>query len=74
MPDPRHIRDLSGLDLPALQALGASLAPVRTLGDVMEWADSRQPGAAIDEIVTQDDYTHDVLVPLGDRWVVFDVT
>jgi hypothetical protein len=56
------------------QLFRASLAPVRTLADVLDWARSRHPPATIDQIVTQDEFTHDVVLPLGDRWIAFDVT
>jgi hypothetical protein len=68
------VRDLAGLDPRALETLRASLAPVRTLADVLDWARSRHPPATIDQIVTQDEFTHDVVLPLGDRWIAFDVT
>lgn len=74
MHDALEIRDLTGMEEQTLPSLRASLARVHTLDDVIAWARSQQPKVAIDEIVTQDEYTHDVLVSLGAQWLAFDVT
>lgn len=69
------VRDLAGLEPDALAQLQSALAPVRTLGDLLDWARHRDPPVRVDDIVTQDEYTHDVLVPLDPpRWLAFDVT
>lgn len=48
---------------------------LRTLGDLLDWCRRHDPPLRVDEIVTQDEYTHDVLVRLDpSRWLVFDVT
>jgi hypothetical protein len=45
------------------------------LGQLLERGRTLDPPLAVDGIVTQDEYTHDVLVPLpGGRWLVFDTT
>jgi hypothetical protein len=73
--EPRAIRDLAGAGEAPLERLRTSLAPVRNLGDLMQWAHSAVPRVSIDEIVTQDEYTHDVLVPIQPPlWLAFDVT
>jgi hypothetical protein len=55
--------------------LRAELAPLRTLEHVLAWMGRRGiPLTAID-VVTQDEFTHDASVPLGDgRWIAFGVT
>jgi hypothetical protein len=45
---------------------------LKTLEEVLAWA--RALGHALVEVVTQDEYTHDVVVAAGARWVVFDTT
>jgi len=49
----------------------------RTLGDVLAWA-GRQPEGFIPqvvaEVVTQDEYTHDVIVPYDGLYLVYDTT
>ena len=52
-----------------------ALRDLRTLGPVLEWLRAQDPPRAPREIVTQDEYTHDVIVPWSDRLVlVFDTT
>ena len=47
----------------------------RTLADVLTWARAQTPPVAITEIVTQDEYTHDVVLPLGSRrYLSYDTT
>jgi hypothetical protein len=46
-----------------------------TLADVLQWAREQTPARAINEIVTQDEYTHDVVVRFdGSHFLVFDAT
>ena len=45
---------------------------LRTLEEVMRWAHAL--GHALVEVVTQDEYTHDVVVAAGPQWLVFDTT
>lgn len=58
------LHDYAGL--PALEhaALVAQVAAQRTLAEVLRWAGARTPPVALTEIVTQDEYTHDVVLPL----------
>ncbi|HJQ26155.1 MAG TPA: hypothetical protein VKA60_19720 [Blastocatellia bacterium] len=45
----------------------------RTLEEVMRWALARKPPAEVAEIVTQDEFTHDiVLKAAADVFLVFD--
>jgi hypothetical protein len=55
--------------------LGAELRALRTLGDVLSWGRRQQPKREVAEIVTQDEYTHDVIVGWdANVWLVFDTT
>ena len=46
-----------------------------TLADVLQWARQQQPPRHVSEIVTQDEYTHDVVMPFdGEHFLVFDAT
>jgi len=48
---------------------------LRTLGSVLEWLRAQDPPRNVREIVTQDEYTHDVVVAWAERLVlVFDTT
>jgi hypothetical protein len=58
-----------------LAALRSDLDAVRTLGDVLTWARTLAPPVPNPAVVTQDEYTHDVLVPWREGLVLaFDVT
>jgi len=45
-----------------------------TLADLLRWAGAQTPRVQIAEIVTQDEYTHDVVVPFGPAFLSFDTT
>jgi hypothetical protein len=46
-----------------------------TLAAVLEWARAQRPPRVVAEIVTQDEYTHDVILPFdGGHFLVFDAT
>lgn len=46
-----------------------------TLAGVLQWARDQTPACAVLEIVTQDEYTHDVVLPFdGSHFLVFDAT
>ena len=52
-----------------------ALRDLRTLGPMLDWMRVQEPPRAVREIVTQDEYTHDVVVPWSERLVlVFDAT
>jgi hypothetical protein len=56
-------------------ALDSDLADLRTLADVLAWARRATPPRQVAEIVTQDEYTHDVVLRAdGDHFLVFDTT
>ena len=72
---PIILTDRAHLDPAELRRLGAAVAEQRTLGDVLEWGRSQSPVRQVEEIVTQDEYTHDVLVPLEvPLYLVYDVS
>ena len=53
----------------------AEVAHRHTLADVLEWARAQSPPRAVTEIVTQDEYTHDVVLPFdGSHFLAFDAT
>ena len=55
--------------------LAAELRGERTLGDVLNWARRQSPPRSVAEIITQDEYTHDVVVALDSPYyLVFDTT
>ena len=45
------------------------------LDDIFEWGRRQQPVVVPADVVKQDEYTHDVLVPLpSGRWLVYGTT
>ncbi|MCU1282719.1 MAG: hypothetical protein JWM53_6265 [bacterium] len=50
----------------------AAAEKLRTLEEATRWAFAR--GFALVEVVTQDEYTHDVVFAAGASWLVFDTT
>ena len=67
--------DRAGIAPAVLGALRDALAPRRNLGDVLTWARTLDSPVTAPAVVTQDEYTHDVLVPWRDGLTLaFDVT
>jgi hypothetical protein len=53
----------------------AIVARHRTLADVVEWGLAQTPPRLVADVIVQDEYTHDVIVPLDEkRWLVYDTT
>jgi hypothetical protein len=58
-----------------LAAIEQELGERRTLAHVLEWARTSSPPRQVATIVTQDEYTHDVVLPLDrEIFLVFDTT
>lgn len=65
-----------GTVAPALLAQATdSFATQHTLAAVLQWAREQEPPRSVAEIVTQDEYTHDVVLPFdGSHFLVLDAT
>ena len=61
---------------PAVVALvQTALGRCVTLADVLRWAREQEPPREVAEIITQDEYTHDIVLPLeGEYFLAFDAT
>jgi hypothetical protein len=55
-------------------ALAAELASIRTLEKLLGWLTRRGLDFAALDLVTQDEYSHDLLVPVGGEWLAFGMT
>jgi hypothetical protein len=55
-------------------ALADRLAGVRTLEHVLDWLKAEGHPLGSLDLVTQDEYSHDLLVPVGPDWLVFGIT
>lgn len=69
----------AGLAPEQLAAVERELAGQQNLNDVMKWAASRPRGtftpSVVADVIVQDEFTHDVIVPWRDRLVlVYDTT
>lgn len=61
--------------LAAREALEVLTAGHRTLEEVVRWGLSQEPPRMIVEVIPQDEYTHDVVLPWGDgMYLVYDTT
>ena len=75
--DVRHIpiHDYAGLPPAERADLETAVQPLGTLGDVLAWARAQVRPWSIAEIVTQDEYTHDVVLEASGRpYLAFDTT
>jgi hypothetical protein len=68
------VRAAEPVDVVVLDKVGRAFAGCHTLGDLMGWCSAQCPHAQISEIVTQDEYTHDVVLPFGSSFLSFDTT
>jgi hypothetical protein len=68
------VRDRAGLAPTRLAELAAAVQRLATLADVVVWGLAQPPPAMVSQVVVQDEYTHDVILPLRDCWLVFDTT
>jgi hypothetical protein len=61
---------------PSRPALAGELAAVRTLERLLDWLRARGLDFAALDMVTQDEYCHDLLVPLGGpgEWLAVGMT
>lgn len=63
------------LDPETAASLEAITGLFRTLEDVVRWGLAGEPRRMIEEVVVQDEYTHDVVMPYADGlYLVFDTT
>lgn len=56
--------------------LAEDLAGFHTLENVLHWMKEKELPLASLDVIFQDEYSHDVLIPLGDErgWLVFGIT
>ena len=69
------IHDYAGLPPDERADLENATQPLRTLADVLAWARGQVPPWSVAEMVTQDEYTHDVVLESsGHPYLAFDTT
>jgi hypothetical protein len=69
------ISNYAGLPEARLENLRAIVAGHRSLDQIFVWGRSQLPPVHPADVVKQDEFTHDVLVPLADgTWLVYGTT
>lgn len=72
------ITNLTNLSEEELANLKTELAKHKTLGQVLAWANSKSKTdflpQIVAEVVTQDEFTHDVVIPYKNLFLVYDTT
>ena len=71
---PVPVRVLGDVDLSIGERVTALFHETRTLADLLRWTNAQRPIIRVLEIVTQDEFTHDVVVPFGSAFLSFDTT
>lgn len=66
--------DYAGLDSDERDTLGRTIAEHTTLERALDWARGLTPPRSVQSVLTQDEYTHDVLIPYGSRHLVYDTS
>jgi hypothetical protein len=67
--------DHVGLDIRETGEIAATIQTHRGLDDVFAWGRAQRPPVLPADVIKQDEFTHDVLVPLpSGRWLVYGTT
>ena len=72
------IKNLANISEKDFAELKFELANHKTLGQVLMWASSKPKSEflpqIVAEIITQDEFTHDVIIPFKNFYLVYDTT
>lgn len=69
------VAEASAVDREVFLKLASALRTQHTLGDVLAWGRRQSPPRTVTEIITEDEYTHDVVIGFDERhYLVFDTT
>ena len=72
------ITNLAKLSAGDFVELEKELVQHKTLGQVLSWASSKPKSdflvQIVAEVITQDEFTHDVIIPYKDLFLVYDTT
>ena len=69
------VKPRQGVAPERIAPFAVALGDCRTLSDVLAWLRAQSPRRTVAEIVTQDEYTHDVLAEWdAETWLAFDTT
>lgn len=72
------ITNLANISTKEFAELESKLAKHKTLGQVLSWAALQPKGEflpqIVAEVITQDEFTHDVVIPYQNLFLVYDTT
>lgn len=69
------IVDHASLPKEQIAFLKRTFGPFTMLSQVLDWGRKQNPAVVIEEVITMDEYTHDVLMKLNDgSYLAFDAT
>ncbi|MEM7015767.1 MAG: hypothetical protein AAF512_00340 [Pseudomonadota bacterium] len=69
------LRNLQNIDVQELEAASHVITSHQTLSEVVAWVASLGQNDALSEIITQDEFTHDVIVKFTENaYLIYDVT
>ncbi len=66
--------DYARLETAERDALASAIADQTTLEQALDWARTLIPPRGVESVLTQDEYTHDVVIATGTRWLVYDTS
>ena len=66
--------DHANLEPAERDALTRAIAAQTMLERALDWARTLTPPRGVESVLTQDEYTHDVLIPYGTRYLVYDTS
>ena len=69
------LTDHAGLSVAEREAILAGPCQIRGLDEIFSWGRTQEPPVHPADMIKQDEFTHDVLVPLpSTRWLVYGTT
>ena len=69
------VRGVPGISSEVVDLASSVFRQRPTLAGVLQWCRAERPPVLVKEIVTQDEYTHDVVIPFGPAaWLASDTT
>lgn len=71
---PTLLLDYADLDAETRTELERMVAGHTTLEQALDWGRRQEPPVTVATILTQDEYTHDVLLAYAGRYLVYDTT
>ncbi len=69
-----RLTEYARLDSGERDMLARAIAGHTTLEQALDWARTLTPPRGVESVLTQDEYTHDVLIPYGNRYLVYDTS